>query len=400
MRWAGIDVGKGRHVVAILDEQGRLPKAPFTFAEDDRGFAALTSRLGLPDGLTIAMEATGHYWRNLALWLKDQGYQVRLYNPSQTARFAEAQLRRAKTDSLDAVGIARCAMSIPARHELDEDLELSKLQELSRWRARQCQDLGDRVRQLHRQVDLVFPEFTRVIKDLSTLRATTVLTRWPTAARLALAASAEVAAVVYDRGRRIGPALASRLTEAAKVSIAQHSGAPYDLIVPQLCEDIRRSQRRLAELDAQLKVAVQGHKAGRLLLSIPGIGFITASAILAEVGDPSRYRSADALAADVGVVPGVWQSGRSQSTHRAIDPRGKARLRHALWMPTLSAVRHSPWLKNFYERLRANGKRPKVALVASMRKLLHAIFAVARRGTPFVEPTSNLDPSQPNTEAA
>lgn len=398
MRWAGIDIGKGRHVVAILDDQGRLPKAPFTFTEDDRGFTLLASRLGTPDGLMIAMEATGHYWRNLALWLKDQGFQVRLYNPSQTARFAEAQLRRAKTDPLDAIGIARCAMSISVRHELDEDLELSRLRELSRWRARQCQDLGDRVRQLHRQVDLVFPELTRVIKDLATFRATTLLARWPTAACLAAAEVTEVAAVVYDGRRRIGTTLATRVVDAAKVSVAQHSGTPYDLIIPQLCEDIQRSKRRLAKLDAQLKAAVKGHRVGRLLLSVPGIGFITASAILAEVGDPSRYRSADALAADVGVVPGVWQSGRWMSTHRSIDPRGKARLRHALWMPTLSAVRHSPWLKAFYERLKANGKRPKVALVASMRKLLHAIFAVTKRGTPFVEPTGV--PNHPNTEAA
>lgn len=387
MRYAGIDVGKGRHTVAVLDDQGRH-KAPFTFAEDQTGFDALVARLGLSNGLVVALEATGHYWRNVATWLVDQGYDVRLYNPAQTAKFAQAQLRRAKTDALDAVGIARCAMSVASRHEVDIDAGLVRLRELSRWRVRQNQDLGDRVRQLHRQVDLVFPELPRVIKDLSTRRATALLARWPTAVALATAHIDDIASLIYDGRHRIGDALARRVAAMAKESIAQHAGAPYDLIVPQLCDDIRRMQVRVAELEGQLRAMVEANGVGRLLMSIPGIGFVTASAILAEVGNPARYESGHALAADVGVVPGVWQSGRTSITHRAIDPRGKARLRHALWMPTLSAVRSSPWLKAFYERLKANGKRSKVALIAAMRKLLTAIYAVAKRGTPFVEPNA------------
>ena len=61
-----------------------------------------------------------------------------------------------------------------------------------------------------------------------------------------------------------------------------------------------------------------------------------------------------------------------------------ARLRAALWMPTLSAVRHNPWLCAHYQRLRARGKSPKVALVACMHKLLLAIYAVAKHHMPFV----------------
>jgi hypothetical protein len=56
---------------------------------------------------------------------------------------------------------------------------------------------------------------------------------------------------------------------------------------------------------------------------------------------------------------------------------GNARLRHRLWMPTLVAVRKTPWLRAHYERLLAAGKRPKVALVACMRKLLTAGYCVA-----------------------
>lgn len=63
---------------------------------------------------------------------------------------------------------------------------------------------------------------------------------------------------------------------------------------------------------------------------------------------------------------------------------GHVRLRSALWMPLLTAVRKSPWLRDFYERLLAKGKPAKVALVAAMRKLLVAVHWNARRRKTFV----------------
>ena len=69
---------------------------------------------------------------------------------------------------------------------------------------------------------------------------------------------------------------------------------------------------------------------------------------------------------------------------RALAPVGHARLRAALWMPTLVATRFNPWLRAYYEHLRARGKRAKVALIAAMRKLLTAIFSVAKSKRPFV----------------
>ena len=63
---------------------------------------------------------------------------------------------------------------------------------------------------------------------------------------------------------------------------------------------------------------------------------------------------------------------------------GNARLRSSLWMPLVAAVTHNKWLRAFYQRLLAAGKLPKVALVASMRKLLHAVYSVATNRRLFV----------------
>jgi len=102
-----------------------------------------------------------------------------------------------------------------------------------------------------------------------------------------------------------------------------------------------------------------------------------------RAGDPSRFRDAAALASYVGVLPRLRQSGKRAFSGARGLPLGNARLRHRLWMPTLVAVRKNPWLHAHYDLLAA-GKRPKVAIVAYMRKLVGAIYSVARNRRPFV----------------
>ena len=111
--------------------------------------------------------------------------------------------------------------------------------------------------------------------------------------------------------------------------------------------------------------------------------------LIAELGEPSHFRTPSALAAYVGVIPGLKQSGKQKRTRAGLSPVGNVRLRAALWMPTLTAVRKNPWLRAYYEHLRARGKLPKVAWVACMHKLLFAVYRVAKHHRPFVpKPTS------------
>jgi transposase len=72
-------------------------------------------------------------------------------------------------------------------------------------------------------------------------------------------------------------------------------------------------------------------------------------------------------------------------------PLGNARLRRALWMPVLVAVRLNPWLRAYYSRLRRAGKRPKVAMIACMHKLLAAVYSVAKNRRAFVPRLSHAD---------
>jgi transposase len=180
--------------------------------------------------------------------------------------------------------------------------------------------------------------------------------------------------------------LARALLEAAKQSVGAHHGEPYQLQVRYACEDLSVLRRRLRSLNNDIERRLEQHEIGKLLTTIEGIGPQTAARIIAEVGDPARFHSAGALASYVGVIPRVHQSGKRKFSSAAKVPLGNARLRRALWMPALTAIKHNPWLHAYYQRLRSAGKRPKVALVAIIRKLMTAVYSVAKHRRPFVLP--------------
>jgi transposase len=330
------------------------------------------------------MEATGHYWKNLFAALAAKGFTLALLNPLRTRRFAGEDLERAKTDAIDALGIARfAAQKRPAPTRLPESAT-EELRELVRLRDRLVQDFGDRVRQLHRLVDLGFPELTRYVRRLDSELACAILHDYPTAQAFQGVSPKRLARLRYDGRHKVGDELAAQLVEAAKRSVGQHHGEVYRVQVRYTCEDLGVLRRRIRELERDIERKLGEHEVGSLLTTIDGIGPTTAARVIAKLGDPADFDSAGAVASFVGVVPAINQSGKKQGNRAGITSIGDAALRSALWMPTLTAVRKNAWLKAHYERLLACGKLPKVALIACMRKLLTAIYSVAKHRRPFV----------------
>ncbi|MEZ5357821.1 MAG: IS110 family transposase [Candidatus Zixiibacteriota bacterium] len=113
-----------------------------------------------------------------------------------------------------------------------------------------------------------------------------------------------------------------------------------------------------------------------LMTSIKGIGVRSAAQILAYGSTSLTERTRCQLDAHAGLVPAERQSGTSVRGKSHLAKQGNARLRKALYMPTLVAVHHNPVLKRHYEKLLARGKMKKVALIACMRKLLNIIRAI------------------------
>jgi transposase len=384
VRFAGIDIAAETHFVAVVDEASNTVVKPNSFTEDATGYEKLLALLGGPGDVLVAMEATGHYWQNLFAALAAAGYPVALLNPLRTRRFAGEDLERTKTDAIDALGIARFAAQKRPMATRLPDSATQELRELVRFRDRLMQDFGDRVRQLHRLVDLGFPEFTRHVRSLDSELASTILHEYPNAEAFLGLPWKRLAKLCYDRVHKVGEEIAKGLVDAAKTSVGQHHGPAYRVQVRCACEDLDVLRRRLREIDSDVQRTLGDHEVGTLLTTIDGIGPTTAARLVAELGDIASFRSAGAIAAYVGAVPGLRQSGKRQASRAGLTPHGNARLRAKLWMPTLTAVRKNPWLHAYYQGLLARGKLPKVALVAAMRKLLIAVYFVAKHRKPFV----------------
>jgi transposase len=384
MRFVGIDVASEQHMVAAVDETNAVVVKPTPFTEDAVGYAKLFELLGEEADTLVAMEATGHYWKNLFAALAARGFRIALLNPLRTRRFAGEDLQRTQTDAIDALGIARFAAQKRPPATALPDPATEELRELVRYRDRLVQDFGDRVRQLHRLVDLGFPEFTRAVRDLGSELATGLLQTYPTARAFHGVPVRRLAALRYDGRHKVGDDLARTLLAAAAQSVGRHHGDAYRIQVRDTCEDLGVLRRRLRGLEGDIERLLDRHDVGQLLTTIPGIGPQTAARLVATFGDFTGFPDAAAVAAYVGVIPALRQSGKRTSTRAGLTPLGAASLRAKLWMPVLTAVHHNPWLRAYYERLLARGKQPKVALVAAMRKLLHAVYSVATHRRPFV----------------
>lgn len=147
-------------------------------------------------------------------------------------------------------------------------------------------------------------------------------------------------------------------------------------------EHIQYLQGRLAALEADLQEQLHQSPLWReqeeLLTSVPGVGRVTAATLLVELPELGKLNRKQ-IAALVGVAPFNRDSGKWQGKRMIWG--GRASIRAALYMSTLSATRHNSVIRTFYERLLAAGKPKKVALTACMRKLLTILNAMMHSGT-------------------
>ena len=120
----------------------------------------------------------------------------------------------------------------------------------------------------------------------------------------------------------------------------------------------------------------------QLLESIPGIGKRTATRLLAEIEDLSRYKSARQVAAYAGLTPRNNRSGTWRGQTR-LSKTGNARVRKALFLPAMVAKRHNPVVRSFCQRLARHGKNKMQLVGAAMRKLIHIAFGVLKSGKVF-----------------
>lgn len=187
--------------------------------------------------------------------------------------------------------------------------------------------------------------------------------------------------------RRMAALIRARSQEKNRLHAARHCHALSSLVRHDIEVNLRHLDRRIARLEEQAVDRVWEHPELRRdllhLTSVRGIARTSAIQILAELSVLPPDLSARQWVAHAGLDPRTFESGESVAKPARISRVGNRYLRAALYMPALVASRYEPHIKAFYGMLIARGKKPKQALVAVMRKLLHSIYGMLKHGSDF-----------------
>lgn len=385
--YVGIDVAKRQHRIAVLDASGELLQKPFSITNDIAGMNQLQQTLSpWSDRVEIGLEATGHYWLALFESLTQVGYTVHVLNPLQVNAYQRSGIRKRKNDTVDAIWIADFVRIGGARHTTDPTTMpiYMQLRQLSRFRFSLVEQIGDAKRRILSLLDRVFPEYERIFSSVFLLSSRQLLAEAVTAQEFADFDLDELTHILETASRgRLGRAKAEQLQQAAQQSIGVTFLADACRIqMGCLIAQLQFLTQQINEIDHALTQLVDTLP-DQYLTTIPGIGPVTAAAILGEIGDIQRFETLKQLVAYAGIDPAVHQSGQFEAKQTRMSKRGSPYLRHALWMAASIARMHDPELKAYYQKRRSEGKAHGTVTGALCRKLLARIFVILRDQRPY-----------------
>lgn len=314
----GIDVGATELVLALERAGGALQEA--VFSNDAVGHRKLIKHVTRRGAhVRVCVEATGVYHLDLCLALHEAArLEVMVVNPRAAKDFSRAQLKRSKTDRVDAQSL----------------LEFVRRMDFSAWQPPSAAILALR-------------GLSRRIQALLVNRA-------------------------QEKNRLHADGAVSETSPVIRESIERHIDG-IDTEIALLAE----AAKDLIAADASLQRKYQH------LTSVKGIAAASAITILAELAVLPADMSARQWVAHAGIDPRYAESGTSVRGRVRISKVGNRHLRRALFLPAMVASQHEPQIRAYYQKLLAKGKKPMQALVAVMRKLLHAIYGMFRNDADF-----------------
>lgn len=385
MYYCGIDIAKKKHVAAILDNDGESLCKPITFTNTASGFEEIISRLrSFDQNVLVGLEATGHYWLVLYEKFSDAGFKIVVLNPLQVAAYRRSGIRKVKNDGKDAWWAAdylRIANLPPTDRQLPA---LLKLRELTRFRYALMDQVGDLKRKILSILDRVFPEYETIFSDIFIKSSRALLKEAVSAQEIADFDLSELTAILKANSRgRFGQEKAKRIQELARQSVGL--GFLTDAIYLEmqcLLEQLDLLLNQIEILDKSIEEMM--NQIPQFITSIPGIGKVTGSAILAEIGDINRFESSEKLVAFAGIDPTVYETGQFVAKKTRMSKRGSPHLRYALWQAASMAIHYDPELKAYYQSKRAEGKHHGTALGAVCNKLISRIFIILKEQRPYI----------------
>lgn len=396
----GIDISADFSVVAILAPNGDIYKKPFKINHDVDGFNHLLEQIkkvekefNMKTG--IFMESTGVYHLSLFHFLKNHNLEVYVINPLVTNSNKNKDIRKVKNDKKDALAIAKIGKFENIKAYSYFDVSIFTLKSLCRDYYKLVDTRSTFKKKLSADLRIVFPGYNSTFADITGVTSIAILKCYPTPQSILDAPKDDILKVLkesskknliwcnntYDKLIKI----ASNATYIAIVSFGLSIKITINIgTIENLNKQIELILKEIENVSNSNDISSKFKQNILLLMSIPGVGFISAVTILTEIGDFEGFLKPKQLVAYFGIDPSVNESGKFKSDKNKISKRGTRFGRRALYAVALASIRanrngeaNNKILLDYYKN-NLNGKKKKVALVAIMHKIINYIFAILR----------------------
>lgn len=389
---ATVDIGKGLNMgYARCPDHSEIK--PFEFANNRAGFDTFWNRLVETrdakdlDSIVVGFESTGAYGEPLQHFLKSKQVQLVQVNPMHTKRVKELQGNSPnKTDRKDPKIIADI---ITLGHSLTVVIPegaAAELRRLTLARERANKRRTSLYNQLQDLIFISFPEFLQIIKNVKTKTAHHLLQTYPNPQDMVAVGAESLSADVKRVSKgKMGPAKAKDLFDAARVSAGIVEGRfSVGLEIQAALEAIDAIDDFVVRLEEEMSHRLEEIPYSHLLLSMKGIGRVTAAGLIGEVGDFNSFDTQRELLKHAGFDLFEISSGKLRGSRR-ISKRGRPLLRKLLFFAALNTVRKGGVMYDHYQKHLKKGMKKIKALVAIARKLLGIIFALVRTKREYQE---------------
>ena len=389
----GVDIGNAFNAVGFMNKEGNILGKCAKVYNNREGFEQfinMIEELKAKDGfrdVLIGMEPTGHYWRKLAYFAKDHGYEVRFVRTTALKHHRELdESSSAKSDQRDALTIANITREGRYIDTVIEDGVLRQLRTLSKARERLLRYSVSAKNSLHAALDDYFPELHEIFWSMGSRSLWAILEKCPFPQDVALMKVSTLQELIGRISRKQAGSVqkAKELYEAAQKSIGVKQIGSADRYRVGMClEEVKRTVLTLKNIDIQLKRMLKEIPSASYLMSIPGIGPLSAAVYLGELGDPTHFHNARQIVKYAGYDPQESDSG-SRVGRRFISKKGRWLLRKYLFFMSMRVVVLSKYFQEYYlrklETKNRVGQQPrrKEMLCAVAIKLIKVIFALLR----------------------
>lgn len=380
-----IDISKTTNMGSCRYPGGGDSK-PFAFKNNMNGFRQLWERISQARAasgaqqVVVGFESTGPYGEPLIHFLRSKPVRLVQVNPMHTKRVKELQGNSPnKTDRKDPRVIADIIELGHALSVIVPEGAAAELRRLTQARERSVQHRTALKNQLQQLVFLVFPEFLPIMKGVESKSARYLLRHCPTPGHIVRRGLNRLSTVLQRVSKgKLGRQRAEDLVKAARDSVGIREGLEGLMFdIQGLLATLKVLEGTIQQAEERMRQHLKRVPASRFILSIKGMGEVTAAGLIGEVADFSRFRTIAEITKLAGLDLYEVSSGE-HTGQRRISKRGRSVLRKLLYLATLNMVRQGGIFHEDYLRYRQRNMPSLKGLIAITRKLLRLVFALVR----------------------